>query len=389
MRKTATKLTAVRINGRRLYCVQWPKIGKGRNRQHFSNKAGAQTFLDQKLIERQNYGTAGMAFTEKQRAEYLECVEPLLPFNKTLRDAINFYLPHLHATNRSCTAAQLVDELIKVKKADGASVRYVSDLRSRLGQFAAHFNGKPVAEITATEVDQWLRNLSDSETRTPLAGSTRNNFRRVLIVALNFARDRGYCVSNVAEKSAKAKVVQTAVGILAPDQTARLLENASPELVPYIAIGAFGGLRRAELERLDWREVDLQAGLIEVTAKNAKSARRRFVKILPNLAKWLTPHAKTVGDVTPPDFRNLLDTAREAAGITEWPQNALRHSYASYHLAAFNDAAALALELGHTNSNLVFQHYRQLVRPKQAERYWKIAPAPAGKKVVQFAAAKV
>jgi hypothetical protein len=25
----------------------------------------------------------------------------------------------------------------------------------------------------------------------------------------------------------------------------------------------------------------------------------------------------------------------------------------------FNDAAALALELGHTNSNLVFQHYRQ------------------------------
>ena len=35
----------------------------------------------------------------------------------------------------------------------------------------------------------------------------------------------------------------------------------------------------------------------------------------------------------------------------------------------------------------IFRHYRQLVKPKQAERYWKIVPAVAGKKVVQFAAA--
>jgi integrase len=73
--------------------------------------------------------------------------------------------------------------------------------------------------------------------------------------------------------------------------------------------------------------------------------------------------------------------------MTDWPQNALRHSFASYHLARFSDAAALALELGHTNSNLVFQHYRQLVKPKRAERYWKIVPAVAGKKVVQFSPA--
>jgi integrase len=101
----------------------------------------------------------------------------------------------------------------------------------------------------------------------------------------------------------------------------------------------------------------------------------------------LQPYAQLSGNVTPVNYRELLDAAREAAGIQEWPQNALRHSFASYHLARFNDAAALALELGHTNSNLVFQHYRQLVKPKQAERYWKIVPAVSGKKVVQFASA--
>lgn len=238
-----------------------------------------------------------------------------------------------------------------------------------------------MAEITAAEVDQWLRGLSDKETGRRLAATTRNNFRRVLIVSFNFARERGYSAGNPAEKSAKAKVIENAIGILTVEETARLLESAAPELVAYIAIGAFAGLRRSELERLDWREIDLQAGLIEVTAKKAKSARRRFVRIQPNLAKWLQPYAQLSGNVTPPHYRELLDAARKAAGIEKWPHNALRHSFASYHLAHFKDAAALALELGHTNANLVFQHYRQLVMPKQAMQYWKIAPATAGKKV--------
>ena len=378
----------MRINGRPFYCVTWPKIGKGRNRQFFKDKAEAETVLEKKLIEQENFGTAGLSFNERQRAEYLECAEKLQPFGVTIRDAVNFYVPHLRAAKRTCTAAELVSELLKVKEADGASKRYLSDLRSRLTQFAESFDGKPVAEITSPQIDEWLRSLSDKETGKRLAPVTRNNFRRVLIVAFNFAKGRGYCVGNPAEQSAKAKEIESAVGILTVEQTALLLESAAPELLPYLAIGAFAGLRRAELERLDWKEVDLQSGLIEVAAAKAKSARRRFVKIQPNLAKWLQPSAQLSGNVTPAGYRALLEAAREAAGVAQWPQNALRHGFASYHLARFNDAALLALELGHTNSNLVFQHYRQLVRPKQAERYWKIAPAVGGKKVIQFAVNK-
>ena len=396
MRKTAIKLTKVKIRtkGRGgshkkqiFWCVTWPKIGKGRNRQFFKDKDEAETVLKQKLVEQENYGIAGVSFPERHRAEYLECAEALQPFGAAIRDAVKFYIPYLQAMKRSCTAAQLVDEFLKVKEADGASERYLGDLRSRLNQFSEIFDGKAIAEITSTEIDDWLRSLSDKETGKRLSPITRNNFRRVLIVALNFARDRGYCIDNPAAKTAKAKVVEGIVGILTVDETVHLLENAPANVVPYIAIAAFAGLRRAELERLDWNEVDLESKLIEVTAKNAKSARRRLVRIQPNLAKWLQPNRRSSGSVTPPDYPELLVSGRKAAKIEDWPQNALRHGFASYHLAKFNDAAALALELGHTNSHLVFQHYRQLVKPKEAERYWKIAPAGAGKKVVQFTVA--
>ena len=372
MRKTATKLSKVKIKGRRFYCVTWPRIGKGRNRQFFKDRREAETLFKQKQIERENYGTAGLSFTERQRAEYLECAEKLQPFGMTIRDAVNFYLPHLHATGRTCTIAQLVDEVLKIKAADGASERYLRDLRSRLLQFSRSFDGKLVSEITSLQIDEWLRSLTDQETGRTLSPVTRNNFRRVLIVAFNFARSRGYCIENAVEKTARAQVTEGTIGILTVDQTARLLESAAAELKPYVAIGAFAGLRRAELERLDWKEIDLEANLIEVLAKKSKSARRRFVRVQPNLANWLHPYADRSGSVVPSNYRELLDNARKSAAIDEWPQNALRHSFASYHLAKFNDAAALALELGHTNSNLVFQHYRQLVKPKQADRYWHI-----------------
>jgi len=31
--------------------------------------------------------------------------------------------------------------------------------------------------------------------------------------------------------------------------------------------------------------------------------------------------------------------------------------------------------MGHTRSEVTFRHYRELVKPAEAERFWKIVPA--------------
>jgi integrase len=271
---------------------------------------------------------------------------------------------------------KLVDELVAAKKADGASQRHVNDLRSRLNIFAEKFNSQMVATITSAEIDDWLRSLK-------VSAVTRNHYRRLIVLAFNFAVQRGYAADNPAEKTAKAKEPKADIGILTIAQAARLLESATPDILPDIAIGLFAGLRRAEIERLDWSEIDFESGLIEVTAQNSKTAQRRFVKMQPNLREWLLPLRKHRGNVTPGEmFRQSFDQARMAAGIVDWPSNALRHSFASYHLAHFKNAAETALELGHHDSRITFAHYRELVKPREAERYWNIRPA-ASEKVVQ------
>ena len=68
---------------------------------------------------------------------------------------------------------------------------------------------------------------------------------------------------------------------------------------PFLAIGAFAGLRSAEIERLDWKNVNLKRGFIEVRAETCKTRARRLVPISDNLRAWLKPFAVPAGPVVP------------------------------------------------------------------------------------------
>src|SRR5205823_1938147 len=99
--------------------------------------------------------------------------------------------------------------------------------------------------------------------------------RRIIVILFSYAQKAGYCSTNVAAATGSAKEIPRAPGILQPDELARLLAACCPQILAAVAIGAFAGLRTAELARLDWTEVKLEDGFIEVTAANAKSSRRR------------------------------------------------------------------------------------------------------------------
>src|SRR6266567_2278136 len=88
---------------------------------------------------------------------------------------------------------------------------------------------------------------------------------------------------------------------------------------------------------------------IEVKASKSKTASRRLVPIQPNLAEWLTPYRARRGRVCPQNLQKHINEDRDRAELREeWPVNASRHSFASYSLAHFRDAAKLALEMGNS-----------------------------------------
>lgn len=148
------------------FVVSYREKGEGGERKRrckfFETKEEAAAFVDLKNIELKNSGIEGAEFPTSLRVMAQESAKALSGYGKTIKDATDFYVRHLAASEKSCAAAQLVAELVAAKKADGAAQRHLNDLRSRLNVFAKKFDGQPVATITSAEIDDWLRWLNVS-----------------------------------------------------------------------------------------------------------------------------------------------------------------------------------------------------------------------------------
>jgi integrase len=142
-----------------------------------------------------------------------------------------------------------------------------------------------------------------------------------------------------------------------------------------MAIGAFAGIRSAEIHRLDWEDIKWDRGHIEIAGKKAKTAARRLVPLSDNLKAWLTPWRGETGKIISiTDYAGALgDTAVKAKIPGGWRQNALRHSFISYRVAETGDVARTYLEAGNS-PKMIFRHYREIVDAEAAKAWFSIRP---------------
>lgn len=262
----------------------------------------------------------------------------------------------------------IVEELIQAKRDDGLSVRYIQTLRSHLGRFAAAFK-QGITVITAPEIERWLRELN-------MGARARNNIRGSVLTLFHFARKQGYLPkgkATEADEVARAKAVGGKVGILKPEELGRIIGPAPDQIQLFLALGAFTGMRSSEIVRLEWSDVNFDRSFITVAPEKAKTATRRLVPVLPNLMAWLQSYRGAQGTI----FRARRDVDRailfaKSYGIN-WPNNALRHSYATYRLAVTMNAPQVALEMG-TSPVKLMRNYRELADLKEGQAWFSILP---------------
>ncbi len=266
------------------------------------------------------------------------------------------------------------------------------NLRAKTLELVAQHGRQFVSGITADT----LRPLIFKPSRGPL---TRNNCRRVLHGFFQWARQQGFCAENPVAKIPIIKTERHEPCILTPEQTAKLLADASAHkdglLVPYVALAVFAGLRPRELARITWDRIDLPQRTITLDASLAKMRARRLVAISENLAAWLAPFALTRPAIVPPNWCKDFNAVKATVGwgtptdenpdLRPWQQDTLRHSAVSYHLARCQHEGETAAWAGNS-PNVIQAHYRALVKPAEAAKFWTIAPETLKGEIVQFPA---
>lgn len=163
--------------------------------------------------------------------------------------------------------------------------------------------------------------------------------------------------------------------VLPPEAFSKLIKSAAEEtLRPMLALQAFAGLRRAEVEQIEWDEIKFDIGRIIPT--RTKSGKWRYILMRPNLRAWLdrVPPEQRRGRVCKVRYREALDRARLEAALSQWPHNCLRHSFSSYSLVAEENETRLQMELGHSTPRLLVEHYRAIVSPADAQAWWSVMP---------------
>ena len=328
------------------------------------------------------------------RAAYLRAVQLLAPSGVPLESAVaqfaeatallgdtsvvesaRFFVRRNPGVLPRKSVRQVVDEFIADKQAKGRGERYLSDLRYRGDKFA-NAVGCGIAELKGATIEDFLLSLK-------LSAQSYTNFRRVLGTLFAFAKRRGYLLKDHDEldRVEKLRPDNGEIAIYTPDEFTRLLRAANAEFLPSLAIGGFAGLRSSEIERLDWKEVRLEERFIEIKKGKTKTASRRLVPVVENLAEWLAPFAQRTGPVWPHAHDWFYDaqqataaaTAVEGRGAVGWKHKALRHNFISYRLAAVQDVNQVALESGNSPV-MIHKHYKQLVSRAEGARWFGIRP---------------
>lgn len=407
-RTTAKKTAAVNITIRPVtrekngsvwvtHLVQgWQENGKWMRKQ-FSDRTEAERFAALKRVEMENKGRAQQmilsTLTQDQHDRATEAFARL-GSTYTLAEAVDYFLRHHRPPEFTIRAKDALKLYIDDKERDGVRGRTLVAIKSVLNQFITKLDDPWIHEVTPANVESFLRGLRAKDETQKATRKTWNNYRNDLsgffawCSTSDAGTNRPFCFENPVagvrkfsarqvreEQSAKPETTT-------PAEVLRILSALrrwrGGVMVRYFAYLYFAGIRPDELKRISPREaalVNLKTRTITIPANISKTKHERHVAISDNLAAWL---AATPGPIVPPNFDRLAKLARKHFKLTH---DEARHSFISYHVAAYRSIGDAALQAGNSEG-IIKRHYLNLHPREEGEEFFRIVPDPARRRAV-------
>lgn len=299
--------------------------------------------------------------------------ERLRPYGKTVEDAVTWYIQHIEKQQKRVVLLKdaITDflggkaKLVEQEEYSATSYRTAS---YRLDLLATAFAGATVSSITPALFEDWLIH----------AGYSKRTMSGIKSIASEFFKwcmkpGRDMITMNPCQ-FLKIKHDSSEAEILTPEQCEGLLKvcASSPfkkQVIPYVLLSLFAGLRPSECEDLLWEQIDFKEQEIIVISRKLRGEKRHF-NMESGLAEKLLPY-KGEGLIIQPNWEKNWQATRRFAGWQKFPKDCLRHSFASYWLRIHNNRPRLAEIMGNSEE-VIKRHYRQSIPKATADEFWAV-----------------
>ncbi len=359
------------------FCVQWRVDGQVKS-EYFKEAKDR----DKRAGELARARIKGVLVQVPQRAEQAEWQAFKTTIGDTpWQDVVEGWKAHLKASGTvpsSLTVKEAVETYVKEIEALEAEGQLSEDTvrqkRQKVEAFAVTFGSNRLTEITGDDIEDWIE--SDLGYQNP---HTFNNWRKH--IRTFYDQHRKQIRQNPCDDIRTRSDATEHVGILTPVQTAKLfsyaLTNNRRHLIGRLALEAFAGLRFASAYRLEKADINFQDRGLLLPKHKIKTKRRHYIDGLPDsLWSWLAATNDACWSLTPAEYMKEKSQLFTDAKV-EHPHNCLRHSFCTYHVAAFKNPGLTATILCHRNQGMLWARYNGNATQEQGKLYWTITPKTA------------
>jgi len=363
-------------NGKMAWVVKWsPQRGDPRRRT-FTNEADAVREADhiERLFRNGMRVVGNLSIQELAGVALMLAQIPNVPPHEVIQYYLQAHGLNGHSANSVPLESAAAQYIALRDNPDEFSHRQFTSVRQHLNRLARHFPGRMLNTIRVEELNDYVQE--------EIGGAPKTRANHVIDIRA-FGR---WCrsekkwlprlVPTAFEETRMPRVKASNKEIYTPEEMTHLLVFTPTHTLGFMTTGAFGGMRAAERLRLTGEHWQSDNEQIAADRDITKTARRRIIGSLPNLAAWMRIIETEKDEYIVRRRKPYEQVAKicKAAGV-KWKFNALRTSFASYHLQKFRNGALTAALDGHSEDQLETD-YKSLtgVNDRTAEEWFAITP---------------
>lgn len=356
---------------------RFEKMIRGRRiSRKFATLAQAREFAARVAAEIATQGVESIGVSAEDRA-LLRQARAICGSHDVI-EALKWWKKHFHANPGGEKRVEDVwFEFLEWLERSGRSEGHIRNVKASGRRFCAAFGDEALCSITAARIVEWLLGVG-------VSAKTQRNFRGDVRSFFSFAKNvKGY-IAEIPDVDARAltQLKKSSVGILSAAESEALLravEATEPRFLPFYALRLFAGLRTSEAAKMRWEWIDFDKKTIRVPGfydgeRVCKTGEDWLLLpgIIPETVfAWLAPSRRSSGPVPAPNHRRRDAMARRFS----IPRNALRHTFATMHLALTRDEGKTCLATRHTNVGTFRAHYRGVNQTaEEAAAFWALRP---------------